>query len=139
MIFHHHSVNVNIFAGALVGINCHKNGKKSKSNWMQIGTDEFGDFAIDLPSNLHSIPNLHKSCRVKVLRVPKNSMCQPAYVRRHKGLRLSSIQNGVRTYNAGRIRFQHSASTPAEACIKKGKKNYINMAWKGSSNGSIGM
>ncbi|KAH7545382.1 uncharacterized protein LOC107416006 [Ziziphus jujuba] len=110
-------------SGVLVGINCHKNGKRSKSNWVRAVTDEFGDFTIDLPSNLHSIPNLDKSCRVKVLRVPKKSMCQPTYVRRHKGLRLSSIQNGVRTYNAGRIRFQHSSSTPIEACVKKGNNN----------------
>ncbi|KAF3451886.1 hypothetical protein FNV43_RR07982 [Rhamnella rubrinervis] len=105
-------------SGALVGMNCHINGKKRKSSWVHVVTDEFGDFTIDVPSNLHSIPNLDKSCRVKVLRVPKNSMCQPAYVRRHKGLRLSSTGDGIRTYNTGRIRFQDSTSTPTEACLK---------------------
>ncbi|CAL9014972.1 unnamed protein product [Prunus brigantina] len=105
-------------SGALVSVNCHVSGRKRKSSFAQGFTDEYGDFIIDLPSNLHAIPNLHKTCSVRVVRIPKNTQCRPAYVRRHKGLKLSSVGNGIRTYNAGNIRFQHLTSKPSEACIK---------------------
>ncbi|KAM4101609.1 hypothetical protein ACB094_05G156500 [Castanea mollissima] len=106
-------------SGALVVVNCHKSGKRSRSRWEQVRTDEFGDFTVDLPSQLHSIPNLEQKCSVKVLRIPKNSPCQPAYVKKQKGLKLLSLGNGIRTYSAGTIRFMDLTSRPLQACMKK--------------------
>lgn len=110
-------------AGALVAVNCHTNGKKGKSSWIKGVTDEYGDFAVDLPSNLHAIPNLDRKCSLKVLRVPKNALCRPVYVRRNKGLTLSSVGNGIRTYDAGTIRFQHLTSRLTQGCGRKDGNN----------------
>ncbi|XP_010087660.2 uncharacterized protein LOC21393901 [Morus notabilis] len=110
-------------SGALVAVNCHINGKKGKSSWTKCVTDEYGDFAVDLPSNLHAIPNLDRKCSVKVLRVPKNSLCRPANVRRNKGLRFLSVGNGIRTYDAGAIRFQHLTSRLTQGCGRKESHN----------------
>ncbi|XWS15443.1 hypothetical protein CRYUN_Cryun34aG0001500 [Craigia yunnanensis] len=103
-------------SGALVAVKC-QTACKTKSGSAQAITDEYGDFLIDFPSHLHGIPNLQKICAVKVLQIPKNSMCRPAIVTKHKGLRFSSVGNGIRTYTAGRIRFQHITSKPLKACI----------------------
>ncbi|CAL0334544.1 unnamed protein product [Lupinus luteus] len=98
--------------GVLVSVSCHSHSsstkRKSKSMVAQGVTDEFGDFIVDIPSHLHAIPNLEKICRVKVLRIPKGSLCQQAHVKRQKGLRLQSFGNGIRAYSAGNIRFEHS-------------------------------
>ncbi|KAI4296049.1 hypothetical protein L6164_036039 [Bauhinia variegata] len=104
-------------SGALVAVNCHSHAskRKDKSVVARGVTDEFGDFIIDLPSHLHAIPDLEKICSVKVRRIPKGSMCRPTSVKRHKGLILSSFGNGIRTYSAGEIRFQHSISKPLHA------------------------
>ncbi|KAK9267623.1 hypothetical protein L1049_010054 [Liquidambar formosana] len=102
-----------------VVVACQTSEKKGKSSWAQGVTDEYGDFIIDLPSHLHGIPNLDKTCLVKVLRLPKNSLCQPTF-RIHKGIRLSSVGNGIRTYTAGTVRFLHSTPKPSQACMKKG-------------------
>ncbi|XVF75163.1 hypothetical protein PTKIN_Ptkin13bG0165300 [Pterospermum kingtungense] len=104
-------------SGALVAVKCQTPCKRISGS-AQAMTDEYGDFLIDLPSHLHGIPNLQKICTVKVLRIPKNSMCRPALVKKHKGLRFSSVGNGIRTYTAGRIRFQHITSKPLKACIR---------------------
>ncbi|KAF4368800.1 hypothetical protein CsatB_012552 [Cannabis sativa] len=108
-------------SGALVGVTCHINGQKGKSSWIKGVTDEYGDFTIDLPSHLHAIPHLDRKCSVKILRIPKNSLCKPAYVKRHKSLSLSSVGNGIRTYDAGTVRFQHLTSTTKQGCV--GKQN----------------
>ncbi|KAL5575823.1 hypothetical protein UlMin_017522 [Ulmus minor] len=110
-------------SGAMVAVNCHLNGKKRKSSLVRGFTDEYGDFTIDLPSELHATPKLDKICAVKVLHIPKNSACRPTHVRRHKELKLSSVGNGIRTYDAGSFRFQHLTSTPKQACARKGIKN----------------
>uniref|UniRef100_A0A2N9GHJ5 Pollen Ole e 1 allergen and extensin family protein n=1 Tax=Fagus sylvatica TaxID=28930 RepID=A0A2N9GHJ5_FAGSY len=106
-------------SGALVTVNCHNNGKNSRSRWAEAVTDEFGEFIVDLPSHLHAVPNLEQTCSVKVLRIPKNSPCRPAYVKKQKGLKLSSFGNGIRTYSAGKIRFMDLTSGPLQACMKK--------------------
>ncbi|KAK7292488.1 hypothetical protein RIF29_08269 [Crotalaria pallida] len=100
--------------GARIGVNCHSHAGERKDNSTVAGgvTDEFGDFMVDLPSHLHAIPNLEKICTVKLLRIPKGSLCRPAQIKKHKGLRLSSFGNGIRTYTAGNIRIQHSTSQP---------------------------
>ncbi|GAU14728.1 hypothetical protein TSUD_203770 [Trifolium subterraneum] len=102
--------------GALVAVNCesHASERKGKSMVAKGVTDEFGDFMVDLPSYLHAIPNLEKICRVKVRRIPKGLRCRPArHIKKHNGLfKLSTIGNGIRTYDAGNIKIQHSASEP---------------------------
>ncbi|GAY35414.1 hypothetical protein CUMW_016200 [Citrus unshiu] len=113
--------------GALVSVYCHNSHRKIISK-TQTFTDEYGDFMIDLPSHLHATPNLDKTCSVKVLRLPKNSHCRPAYVKKHKGLKLSSVGNGIRTYAAGRIGFLHWTSKPLRACTGKGI-NDKQIAW----------
>ncbi|GMH05230.1 hypothetical protein Nepgr_007070 [Nepenthes gracilis] len=92
-------------SGALMAATCNSfDIKNKKQTWAQGITDEYGDFIIDLPSHLHAIPNLHKACFVKVLRLPKNSPCRSAaFARKPAGLRLSSVGNRIRTYTAGEI------------------------------------
>ncbi|CAI0440263.1 unnamed protein product [Linum tenue] len=104
--------------GALVAVNCLSRGNQRRSTSVQTVTDEFGDFTIDLPSELHGIPAMDKTCCVKVLRMPKTSTCRPAYVQKHKALELSSVGNGIRNYSTGKIEFLHSASKPLQACSK---------------------
>ncbi|GLU20613.1 hypothetical protein SLE2022_368040 [Rubroshorea leprosula] len=110
-------------SGALVGVNCNT-GHKGKPGVAQAVTDEYGDFLIDLPSHLHAIPNLHKTCCIRVIRVPKNTHCRPSHVRKHVGLKFSSVGNGIRTYTSGKIRFQHFASKPSPACMKEANRVY---------------
>ncbi|MBA0748526.1 hypothetical protein Gogos_005336, partial [Gossypium gossypioides] len=50
---------------------------------------------IDLPSHLHGVADLQKICTVKVIGIPKESMCRPAFVKKHEHLRLSSVGNGI--------------------------------------------
>ncbi|GAB4830724.1 hypothetical protein Ancab_004757 [Ancistrocladus abbreviatus] len=93
-------------SGALVMATCKNIETKNKKHaWARGITDEHGDFIIDLPSHLHAIPKLDKACWVKVLQLPKNSPCRPAFVRKQQGLRLSSAGNGIRSYAAGEILF----------------------------------
>ncbi|TKY53912.1 Pollen Ole e 1 allergen/extensin [Spatholobus suberectus] len=108
--------------GASVAVNCNSHGSKWKGKSMVARgvTDEFGDFMVDLPSHLHAIPNLEKICTVKIHRIPKESLCRPAHIKKHKGLWLSSFGNGIRTYNAGNIRIQHATSEPLHAARKDG-------------------
>ncbi|XP_052201236.1 uncharacterized protein LOC127807438 [Diospyros lotus] len=91
-------------AGALVGVSCHTHTRShssvEKSNWASGITDELGDFLIDLPSHLHAIPNLHHKCMLRVLRLPRNSLCRPTFAARKTALKLSSFGNGIRTYTA---------------------------------------
>ncbi|KAJ7967838.1 Pollen Ole e 1 allergen/extensin [Quillaja saponaria] len=109
--------------GALVVVNCHASRKKSKSSVAQGLTDEFGDFIIDLPSHLHAIPNLEKLCSVRVLRIPNKSLCKPTnHGRRHKGIKLSSFVNGIRTYSAS-FKFLHLTSKPLHICTRKRSGN----------------
>ncbi|OMO76962.1 Pollen Ole e 1 allergen/extensin [Corchorus capsularis] len=107
-----------ISVGALVAVKC-QTASKSKSGSAQATTDEYGEFVIDLPSHLHGVPDLQKACEVKVLQIPKNSKCRPAFVKKHKGLKFSSIGNGIRTYTSGKIRFQHITSKPLKTCIRR--------------------
>ncbi|XP_044461418.1 uncharacterized protein LOC123192823 [Mangifera indica] len=109
-------------SGALVTVNCHNSNRRTISN-SQAVTDEYGDFMIDLPSHLHAITHLEKSCSVKVLRVPRNSLCRPTYINRHRGLTLSSVGNGIRTYATGRIKLLHLTSKSLGACNSKGSSD----------------
>ncbi|GAB4826459.1 hypothetical protein Ancab_033354 [Ancistrocladus abbreviatus] len=93
-------------SGAIVVATCNNiDIKNKKQAWARGVTDEYGDFIFDLPSHLHAIPNLDKACSVEVLRLPKYSPCRTVFVRKHQGLQLSSVGNGIRTYTAGEILF----------------------------------
>lgn len=106
-------------SGASVSVTCHASGKKRRSTLAQGITDENGDFIIDLPSELHAVPNLEKTCSVEVHQLPRNSLCQPGFVRKHRGIRLSSVGNGIRTYTARTISFMDPKSKPSPASMKK--------------------
>ncbi|OEL25163.1 hypothetical protein BAE44_0013818 [Dichanthelium oligosanthes] len=80
-------------------------------------TDEFGNFTIDLPSQLHAIPNLERACAVKVLQLPADSSCRLHHCpSTNYGLRLSSEEHGVRAYTTGVMRLQNS-DTPHHKCL----------------------
>ncbi|PSR98385.1 Non-classical arabinogalactan protein [Actinidia chinensis var. chinensis] len=102
--------NPQTMSGALVAVSCQTNQKTSKSNWVESTTDEYGDFLIDLPSHLHAIPNLDKRCLVKILQLPKNSPCHPAFTGKQAGLKLSSAANGIRTYTAENLYLTRKTS-----------------------------
>ncbi|KAL5715603.1 hypothetical protein ACHQM5_017402 [Ranunculus cassubicifolius] len=107
-------------SGALVGILC-KNGKKNmKHTWAEeAGTNEYGDFLIDLPSHLHAIQSLEKACFVKVLRLPKISPCKRVPNKNYTRIMLQSAQNNVRTYiTVGDIRVP-MVSRHASSCLRK--------------------
>ncbi|KAK3139836.1 hypothetical protein QOZ80_5AG0391320 [Eleusine coracana subsp. coracana] len=68
-------------------------------------------------NQLHATPNLEKACTVKVLQLPIDSSCR--FLHRHRstyGLRLSSQEDGIRTYTTGVIRLQHS-DTSSDKCV----------------------
>ncbi|MCD7466076.1 hypothetical protein HAX54_002426 [Datura stramonium] len=88
--------------GASVGVFCGSSGKARRS-WARNTTDEDGDFLIDLPSHLHAIPNLEKTCLVKVLHLPRNTICEHAFRGKHRGLELTSTDEGIRTYTTHTI------------------------------------
>ena len=80
-------------------------------------TDEFGNFTIDLPSQLHATANLERACTVKVLQLPADSSCRLRHCPSTTyGLRLSSQEDGVRAYTTGVIRLQNS-DTPHDKCV----------------------
>ncbi|KAL8117950.1 uncharacterized protein LOC141723451 [Apium graveolens] len=93
-------------SGASVAVSCQAGRKTRQSNRIQSTTDENGDFLFDIPSNLHGIPNLEKICCVSVLQLPKSSPCKPAFTRKHKGISLSDIGEGLRTYTTGTIQLR---------------------------------
>ncbi|XP_066325960.1 uncharacterized protein [Miscanthus floridulus] len=104
--------------GAKVAVSCRS--ERTPNNQLDsfafATTDEYGNFTIDLPPQLHATPDLEKACTVRVLQLPADS-CRL----RHRtgdtyGLRLSSVEDGVRAYTAGVIRLQDSA-TPSDHCV----------------------
>ncbi|KAG5242320.1 hypothetical protein OIU77_029429 [Salix suchowensis] len=115
-------------SGALVSVQCHSSAKRNKKSSAQAITDEYGDFLIDLPSHLHGIPHLERTCSVKVLRLPRNSVCRPAHARKQKALKLSSVGNGIRNYSAGEMKFLQLTSKPLQACNERGSGDK-QIAW----------
>ncbi|KAG8385886.1 hypothetical protein BUALT_Bualt03G0091700 [Buddleja alternifolia] len=89
-------------SGASVAVIC-GTSRKTKKSWGKSRTDSYGDFVIDLPSHLHAIPNLEKICCVKVVHLPTSSPCQKSVTRKHKGIELASIREGIRSYTAHNI------------------------------------
>ncbi|KAL9668595.1 hypothetical protein QQ045_006132 [Rhodiola kirilowii] len=108
-------------SGAVVGVACGA-GNKRKAIRARGVADRYGDFLIDLPSDLHANPYLDRTCVVKVLKVPKKSLCKATFVRKHKAIKLSSFGNGIREYTAGNIRLHNLKHTAAQDCAKKSTK-----------------
>nr|GMD83929.1 uncharacterized protein LOC109174501 [Ipomoea batatas] len=93
-------------SGASVGILCSRSGRRASYSWVKGSTDEHGGFLIDLPSHLHAIPNLENTCLVRVLHLPKASICTQYYFSRapkYKGIQLIGVQEGTRSYTTHTI------------------------------------
>ncbi|XP_019179280.1 PREDICTED: uncharacterized protein LOC109174501 [Ipomoea nil] len=104
------SSSLHPISGASVGILCSRSGRRasfSSSSWVKGSTDEDGGFLIDLPSHLHAIPNLENACLVRVLHLPKASICTQHYyysrAPKHKGIQLIGVEEGTRTYTTHTI------------------------------------
>ncbi|CAH8384201.1 unnamed protein product [Eruca vesicaria subsp. sativa] len=97
--------------GATVGIKCNT-GYKKRSKWIKAVTDDFGEFEIDLPSQLHAIPDLENTCLIKPIHVPDNLFitCYHNSTNIHKRIKLVSSTNGFRVYTSGKIRLQGNSS-----------------------------
>ncbi|XP_042520216.1 uncharacterized protein LOC122093796 [Macadamia integrifolia] len=99
-------------SGAKVAVTCKRGRQNRNPDSTQGWTDEYGDFIIDLPSRLHAIPSLEKSCSVRIFYLPKITPCKQVFVRKPRGLRLTSLGNGIRTYTTGMITFQQPPNKP---------------------------
>uniref|UniRef100_A0A7N0UQ92 Uncharacterized protein n=1 Tax=Kalanchoe fedtschenkoi TaxID=63787 RepID=A0A7N0UQ92_KALFE len=130
------SIQPQPISGARVGLTCSSGGDKTrKSVWEETETDDYGDFTIDLPSHLHGTQNLHKVCQVKVVRVPSQTHCKASSARmQHKGIKLSSARNGVRTYTAGKIKLQQHMKPGSRQPTGSAKTWFANLPiykWRG--------
>lgn len=117
-----------IFEGASVVVTCKIGRKRGKMNWAVGTTDEYGDFIVDLPSHLHANPRLEKACMVRVLRLPKSSACWKVFPGKPKGIRLSSVGNGIRTYTTGTVRIQ-SKSKAWRVCLTRARDLEEERSW----------
>lgn len=131
MVYHSmHLTNMKstILEGASVVVTCKIGRKRGKMNWAVGTTDEYGDFIVDLPSHLHANPRLEKACMVRVLRLPKSSACWKVFPGKPKGIRLSSVGNGIRTYTTGTVRLQ-SKSKVWRICLKRARDLEEERSW----------
>ncbi|RLN38977.1 uncharacterized protein C2845_PM01G46180 [Panicum miliaceum] len=104
--------------GAKVALLCKTDGPNDQvADSAFATTDAFGNFTIDLPSQLHATANLERACTVKVLQLPADSSCRLRHCPSTTyGLRLSSEEDGIRAYTTGVIRLQNS-DTPHDKCV----------------------
>ncbi|XP_078165030.1 uncharacterized protein LOC144559783 [Carex rostrata] len=109
--------------GAKVAVACKIEDKTRKNNWTYGTTDEYGEFMIDLPSQLHATPNLEESCVVRILQVPSTSHCKIRTLLNSHRIKLSSVGNGIRVYTAGTIQMS-SKSRPSHRCTKLNNANH---------------
>ncbi|CAD6205947.1 unnamed protein product [Miscanthus lutarioriparius] len=104
--------------GAKVAVTCESESPTPSNQLDSLAfatTDEYGNFTIDLPPQLHATPDLEKACTVRVLQLPADS-CRLRHRSDTYGLRLSSVEDGVRAYTAGVIRLQVS-DAPSDHCV----------------------
>ncbi|KAL0693255.1 hypothetical protein Bca4012_060435 [Brassica carinata] len=97
--------------GATVAIKC-QTGYKRRSKWIKAVTDDLGEFEIDLPSQLHAVPDLENTCAIKPIHVPELYRCHLNSTNTHKRIKLVSSTNGFRVYTSGKIRLQGHSSNP---------------------------
>ncbi|KAK1296921.1 hypothetical protein QJS10_CPB15g01632 [Acorus calamus] len=112
-------------SGASVAVECKAEGKLRIPT---ATTDEYGDFIVDLPSRLHAVLRLDKSCVVRVIQLPENSACKRARFDWMKKIRLSSVGNGIRVYTAGTIKFQRRSKVRG-GCLRRSFTNAIESLW----------
>lgn len=117
---HLHQLPPHPVSGVLLAATCQTNDtEKLPINRAKAVSDKYGEFIIDLPSQLHAIQNLEKACSVKVLQLPNNSPCRQSDIaRKHKGIRLSSADNGIRTFAAETVTLQGTIPNDPKACDK---------------------
>ncbi|CAM0957636.1 unnamed protein product [Alopecurus aequalis] len=111
--------------GSKVEVTCATEGpnKMDKYSSFAATTDEYGNFTIELPSRLHATPSLENACSVKVLELPPDSACGASGSRGFSySLRLSSSEDGIRTYTTGVIRLQHD-DTRSDKCVQEGSRS----------------
>ncbi|CAH9090497.1 unnamed protein product [Cuscuta epithymum] len=112
-------------SGASVGVSCNRKGKMRKTSCEAHNTtDEQGYFLIDLPSHLHAIPNLEKTCTVRVVHLPKNSACHPNFIKKQKAISLTSNVDGIRTYTSHKITLTtpNDSKTCSERQVRAAKR-----------------
>ncbi|KAK9715117.1 hypothetical protein RND81_06G144800 [Saponaria officinalis] len=115
-------------SGAIVGAIC-SDSKEGLVSIEKSVSDEYGEFIIEIPSQLHAIPNLEKACSVRILQVPKDSYCcQSAYARKATKTKLLSQRHEIRTYTTGTIAIISKISRNSDAC-SKGLEHDLNMSW----------
>ncbi|XP_020591182.1 uncharacterized protein LOC110032020 [Phalaenopsis equestris] len=111
--------------GAAVAVSCRtEQRRRRRIRYANGTTDEFGEFIIDLPSQLHAIPKLEEACVVRILHMPRNSLCRhlsrglnPAA----KRIRLSSVGNSIRVYTTGMMRTRSlgTGKLSHHECLRK--------------------
>ncbi|KAK8959058.1 hypothetical protein KSP40_PGU008226 [Platanthera guangdongensis] len=105
--------------GAKVAVACKTEAVvRRRRNCCNGTTDEYGEFIIDLPSQLHATPNLEEACVVRVLRMPRNTLCRHLAGVNPRRIKLSSVGNSVREYTAGIVRTGVRGK-PSHQCSKK--------------------
>uniref|UniRef100_A0A7N1A1I0 Pollen Ole e 1 allergen and extensin family protein n=1 Tax=Kalanchoe fedtschenkoi TaxID=63787 RepID=A0A7N1A1I0_KALFE len=104
-------------SGAVVGVAC-RTGHRRRAVRAKGVTDRYGDFIIDLPSDLHADPYLDRKCVVRIQRLPRKSLCHATFVKRNKAIELASVGNGIREYTAGKIRLHNLKHIEAQTCSK---------------------
>ncbi|MQM07914.1 hypothetical protein Taro_040756 [Colocasia esculenta] len=107
--------------GAKVAVRCKTEDMKKNFSWAHGRTDEYGDFTVDLPSQLHATPNLESACMVRVVRAPRASPCRGVRLRSKSTVKLSSVGNSIRVYSAGIIRLESysTSSSTAGLCMRR--------------------
>ncbi|KAG0455640.1 hypothetical protein HPP92_024932 [Vanilla planifolia] len=85
--------------GATVAVACRREVGRRRSYCAKGMTDEYGDFIIDIPSHLHAIPRLEDACILRIVRLPRNTLCRHVSGMRARRIKLSSVGNGIRTYS----------------------------------------
>jgi len=91
-----------VITGALVALECSIN-RKTTASITRVESDEYGDFAVDIPSLFHLEERINR-CSVSLLSSPEDSCNTPSTTAPSK-LVLLSNSNGLRTYSAGSLSY----------------------------------
>eukprot|EP01018_Ginkgo_biloba_P017130 Gb_35750 [translate_table: standard] len=90
-------------SGASVALKCSIN-RKTTLVFAEGKTDEYGDFAVEVPSVFHLDERINR-CSVQILGSPEESCNIPSTTASSK-LALTSNLNGIRTYSAGSLSYR---------------------------------
>ncbi|CAN6477811.1 unnamed protein product [Victoria cruziana] len=93
--------NAESVSGAMVILRCRRGRKTVRIEGL---ADKWGEFTIELPSELHAWPMLETSCKVTVPQMPKNSGCYSGHhMEPRSAMKELSGSNGLRVYDAGTL------------------------------------